>query len=126
MNLVNIQKKFDKRKMVFEVIEKHENMSIFKEHYIKDQLGKAVHRFPRSLKKVSKHIEAQLDFKFHGGWKVVAFKGTRPRTRKFLRGLFKRGLRRSISFFKMIMLNQEENYIIVQDETHIYCIYQKK
>ena len=126
MDLFKTQKKFDKSKMHIEVIEKHENMSTFKEIYIKSQIGLALLKHPRNVKKRAKKIEAKLNYKFHGGWTVVVYNGTKLKTREFIKGLFKRGLTRSISFLKMIILNQEKNYMIVQDENHIYCIYQKK
>ena len=112
--------------MDIEVIEKHENMSTYKEIYIKSQIGLALLKHPRNVKKLAKKIEANLNYKFHGGWTVVVYNGTKLKTRKFIRGLFKRGLTRSFSFLKMIMLNQERNYMIVQDGNHIYCIYQKE
>ena len=112
--------------MDIEVIEKHENMSTFKEIYIMSQIGLALLKHPRNVKKLAKKIEANLNYKFHGGWTVVVYNGTKLKTRKFIRGLFKRGLTRSFSFLKMIMLNQERNYMIVQDGNHIYCIYQKE
>ena len=112
--------------MDIEVIEKHENMSTFKEIYIKGQIGMAVLQYPRNVKKLAKKIETELNDKFHGGWRVVVYNGTKPKTRKFIKGLFKRGFTTSISFLKMIMLDQEKNYMIVREENHIYCIYQKK